>query len=43
MHAAGMSRQRYPAFLTRLQSKRSDIATPYLMSTCVRRCHVHFC
>jgi len=34
MHAAGMSRQRYPAFLTRLLSKHSDISTTHLMFDC---------
>ncbi len=31
MHAAGMSRQRYPAFLTRPLSKRGDVSTTHLM------------
>ncbi len=31
MHAAGMSRQHYPAFLTRLLSKRNDVPTIPLM------------
>ncbi len=35
MPAAGMSRQRYLAFLTRLPSKRSDISITHLMRTCV--------
>lgn len=31
MHAAGMSRQRYPAFLTRLLSKHSNVPTIQFM------------